>query len=138
MIGPRVTLRGTSRLEVGKNLNIERDVELNTMARNGVVLGDNVTIKRGTIIECAAVLRSLGDRLVVGDRVGFSPYCLFAFVVQSRSGAIQSSAQALCSIRRIIYLMTLKQQSLLKESSRLVLQSAKDVGSRARLQFLMA
>ena len=75
MIGPRVTLRGTSRLEVGKNLNIERDVELNTMARNGVVLGDNVTIKRGTIIECAAVLRSLGDRLVVGDRVGFSPYC---------------------------------------------------------------
>lgn len=75
MIGPRVTLRGLSRLKVGKSLNIERDVELNAMARNGVVLGDNVTIKRGTIIECAAVLRNLGDSLVVGDRVGFSPYC---------------------------------------------------------------
>ncbi|SMX45318.1 acyltransferase [Octadecabacter ascidiaceicola] len=75
MIGPRVTLRGLSRLKVGKSLNIERDVELNAMARNGVVFGDNVTIKRGTIIECAAVLRNLGDSLLVGDRVGFSPYC---------------------------------------------------------------
>ena len=75
MIGPRVKLRGISRLEVGRNLNIERDAELNALAYNGVKLGDNVTIKRGTIIECAAVLRSLGDELIIGDRVGFSPNC---------------------------------------------------------------
>lgn len=74
-IGPRVTFRGLSRLKVGRSFVVERDVELNVMARNGVTIGDNVTIKRGTTIECMAVLRSLGTRLEIGDRVGFSPNC---------------------------------------------------------------
>lgn len=75
LIGPGVTLRGVSRIKAGRSLNIERDVEINALAHNGVAFGNNVTIKRGTIIECAGVLRNLGEGLVIGDRVGFSPNC---------------------------------------------------------------
>ena len=78
MMESGVSIVGASRIHAGRNLNIERNVTINALAKNGVHFGNNVTIKTGTIIECAGVLRNLGDQLKIGDRVGISHGCLIS------------------------------------------------------------
>jgi acetyltransferase-like isoleucine patch superfamily enzyme len=69
---------GYSRIYTGRNLNIEQNVVINALAKDGIHFGDNVSIRFGTVIECAGVLRNLGERLDVGNNVGFSPGCFIS------------------------------------------------------------
>lgn len=77
-VGKRSKIQGRSRISTGRNLNIEDDVSINALAKEGVRFGENVSIRSGTIIECAGVYRNLGERLVVGNRVGFAQNCFIA------------------------------------------------------------
>ena len=63
---------------LGKSLNIGNNVVINALSSEGVVIGDNVTIKDNTIIECTAVLRSIAEGIRIGDNVGISQNCFFA------------------------------------------------------------
>lgn len=73
-----ISIIGASRIYAGRNLNLEKNVTINALAKNNVYFGDNVTIKAGAIIECVGVLRNLGDQLELGDRVGISQNCFIS------------------------------------------------------------
>lgn len=54
---------------------ISDNVEINALSKQGIVLGNNVSIHRNTIIECTGVIRELGEGLVVGSNVGIAQNC---------------------------------------------------------------
>lgn len=74
-IGKHVRIKSARSITCGKNLIIDDYAYINALCKNGVFLGDNVTIGRNTVIDCTGVIRDLGEGIRVGDRVGFSPNC---------------------------------------------------------------
>jgi len=73
--GRNVRIRFANRITCGACLNLEDSVMINALCKNGVVFGRNVTIRRGTTIDCTGVIRELGESLVIGDYVGISEGC---------------------------------------------------------------
>jgi acetyltransferase-like isoleucine patch superfamily enzyme len=74
-IGRRVRIKSSCHISCGRNLTLDDGVYINALCREGVILGDNVSIGRNSIIECTGVIRELGEGLIIGDNVGFSPNC---------------------------------------------------------------
>lgn len=72
-IGKRVRIQSSRNISCGSNLILNDGVFINALCHGGVVFGDNVSVGRNTIIECTGVIRDLGEKLVVGNNVGFSP-----------------------------------------------------------------
>lgn len=70
--GRRCKISHRNLISAGKTLNIGDYVEINALCKQGVVIGDNVSIQKGTIIECTGVLRCLGEGLVIGNNVGIA------------------------------------------------------------------
>jgi len=75
-VGKHCRLRHKHRLSCGKTLFIGDCVEINALSREGVRLGNNVSIHRNTIIDCTGGIRNIGEGLEIGDNVGFSQNCL--------------------------------------------------------------
>lgn len=59
----------------GKTLQIGTNVNINCLSRKGIYIGENVTIKDNTIIECTGVFNELGETLVIGNNVGIAQGC---------------------------------------------------------------
>lgn len=57
-------------ISYGKNISISEDCHIDALSKNGIIIGDNVTIQKRTIIECTGSLRHLGKGLILGDNVG--------------------------------------------------------------------
>lgn len=74
-IGRHVRLRHKNLITFGRTTFIGDNVEIFALSVYGVRLGDNVSIHRNTIIECTGGIRSIGEGLVIGNNVGFSPNC---------------------------------------------------------------
>lgn len=66
--GRRVVVEHAHQLTAGPGLILEDNVFINALARDGVVLGRNVTIARGASLTCTGVLAELGVGIRVGDR----------------------------------------------------------------------
>lgn len=73
--GRNVRIRFAERIISGACLTLEEDVTLNALCKSGIVFGRNVTLRKGTTIDCTGVIRELGEGLVVGDYVGMSDGC---------------------------------------------------------------
>lgn len=71
-VGKRCSIRHSSHIKVGKTVQIGNGVSINALCRKGIVIGNNVTIKDGTIIEGYGVMRNLGEGLRIGNNVGIS------------------------------------------------------------------
>lgn len=76
-IGKRCRLRFKRKISFGRTVFIGDDVEINALSRTGVRIGNNVSIHRGTIIDCTCNIRNIGEGIVIGDCVGISPGCYF-------------------------------------------------------------
>ncbi|MDR2970057.1 MAG: acyltransferase [Tannerellaceae bacterium] len=74
-MGKRVRISSKRKICVGKTLTLGDDVEINALSRNGIIIGNNVSILKNTIIECTGVIRDLGEGLTIGDNVGISQNC---------------------------------------------------------------
>lgn len=74
-IGRGAKLKFCSKLSLGKSVTIGDNVEINALSKKGVVIGNNVSLLKGTIIECTGVLNSLGEGLVIGNNVGIAQNC---------------------------------------------------------------
>jgi acetyltransferase-like isoleucine patch superfamily enzyme len=74
-LGRHCRIKHKSHLYLGRTITIGDYVEINALSKEGIIIGDNVSILRNTIIECTGVLRSLGEGLVVGNNVGFAQNC---------------------------------------------------------------
>ena len=60
---------------MGKTVTIGNYVQINALSREGIVIGDNVSILNNTIIECTGVIRNMGEGLVIGSNVGIAQNC---------------------------------------------------------------
>lgn len=65
-------LRHKHLISVGKSLTLGDNVEINALSKEGVKIGNGVSILNNTIIECTGVIRNLGEGLVIGNNVGIS------------------------------------------------------------------
>lgn len=74
-MGKRVRVRSKRKICVGRTLTLGDDVEINALSRNGIIIGNNVSILKNTIIECTGVIRDLGEGLTIGNNVGISQNC---------------------------------------------------------------
>lgn len=71
-IGRGVRIRHKRHISAGKGLSIGDYASINALAKQGIILGNNVTIGSRCIIDCTGVIRNLGEGLVIGDNVGIS------------------------------------------------------------------
>ena len=71
-LGRRCKIIHRNKISVGKSLTIGDNVEINALSKQGVTIGDNVSILKNTIIECTGVIRNLGEGLVIGNNVGIA------------------------------------------------------------------
>lgn len=74
-VGRNVRICFAERIMSGPCLSLGDDVAINALSKEGVVFGRNVTLCKGTTIDCTGVIRELGEGLVVGDYVGVSEAC---------------------------------------------------------------
>jgi acetyltransferase-like isoleucine patch superfamily enzyme len=74
-VGKRSTIRHASKIFAGKTFIIEDDVTINALSIKGVTVGNNVTLRKNTIIECTGVITEIGEGLSIGDHVGISQNC---------------------------------------------------------------
>ncbi|MDR0981656.1 MAG: acyltransferase [Culturomica sp.] len=77
-VGHNTTIRHAHLISAGRSLSIGSYVKIDALCKKGIRLGNNVTIKDHTIIECSGVMRYLGEGLIIGDNVGISQYCFIA------------------------------------------------------------
>jgi acetyltransferase-like isoleucine patch superfamily enzyme len=74
-VGAGTKIRFKSKISIGKSLQIGDNVEINALSKNGIKIGNNVSILKNTIIECTGVIRELGEGLVIGNNVGIAQNC---------------------------------------------------------------
>ncbi len=74
-LGRGVKIRHSRLLHVGRSVTLEDYVQIDALSREGVYLGDNVTIARFTIIEATGVISSLGAGLHIGANSNLGDYC---------------------------------------------------------------
>jgi len=74
-VGRNCRISHCSKIRMGKTITIGDNVEINALSRQGITMGNNVSIHRNTIIECTGVIRELGEGLVIGNNVGIAQNC---------------------------------------------------------------
>tara|TARA_B110000114_G_scaffold2002_1_gene1912 strand:+ start:14664 stop:15362 length:699 start_codon:yes stop_codon:yes gene_type:complete len=74
-LGTKVRIKFKRKISLGRTIQIGDYVEINALSKHGIVIGDNVSILRNTIIECTGVIRNLGEGLVIGNNVGIAQNC---------------------------------------------------------------
>ncbi len=73
-VGRRVQIFHPRYLHVGRSVTIEDDVRINALSREGVWLGDNVSIGRFTMIEATGLLTRLGKGVRIGRNSNLGDY----------------------------------------------------------------
>lgn len=64
-----------NKISFGSTVQIGDNVEINALSKNGITIGNNVSILKNTIIECTGVIRSIGEGLTIGNNVGIAQNC---------------------------------------------------------------
>ena len=77
-VGKRVTIRHAHHVRTGSGLTIGDGAYINALSKDGITLGDNVTIGAGSVVECTGVIRELGDGIRIGSHVGFAQNAFIA------------------------------------------------------------
>ncbi|MBL1214496.1 MAG: acyltransferase [Ignavibacteriae bacterium] len=71
-LGTSVKLSPLNQISLGSTVFLDDNVEINALSERGIVFGNNVTIRKNTIIECTGVIREIGEGLIIGNNVGIS------------------------------------------------------------------
>lgn len=70
LIGKNTKIISANLLTFGKSVMIDDECIINALSKEGILLGNNVSIQKRTIIECTGSLRHLGKGLVLGNNAG--------------------------------------------------------------------
>ena len=76
-IGKRVKLINKKRIYINGSVRIGKFVEIDALSKNGVTLGNNVSIGDYSSIKCTGSLKKLGQGIKIGDNTGCGEYCFF-------------------------------------------------------------
>jgi len=74
-VGKKVTIKHAKHIRTKGGLTIGDYCQINALSKEGIEFGNNVSLGSGTIIECTGVIRELGEKLVIGNYVGFAQNC---------------------------------------------------------------
>lgn len=74
-VGRRCKILFRNKISLGKTVIIGDNVEINALSKLGILIGDNVSILKGTIIECTGVINNIGEGLIIGNNVGIAQNC---------------------------------------------------------------
>jgi acetyltransferase-like isoleucine patch superfamily enzyme len=74
-VGKGCKFRFCNKISLGRTVTIGDYVEINALSRNGVTIGNDVSILKNSIIECTGVIRKLGEGLSIGNNVGIAQNC---------------------------------------------------------------
>jgi acetyltransferase-like isoleucine patch superfamily enzyme len=74
-VGKNCRISHCNKIRMGKTITIGDNVEINALSRQGITMGNNVSIHRNSVIECTGVIRELGEGLVIGNNVGIAQNC---------------------------------------------------------------
>jgi acetyltransferase-like isoleucine patch superfamily enzyme len=77
-IGKGVNVRHAYQLSTGKNTILEDNVNINALSENGIILGDNVSIARDSILFCTGVIAQKGKGITIGHGTGISARAYFS------------------------------------------------------------
>lgn len=77
-IGSRVKISHAYQLSTGKNTIIEDNVYINALSEQGIILGDNVSIARDSILICTGVIAHKGTGITIGSGTGINARAYFA------------------------------------------------------------
>lgn len=71
LVGRRVKFISKDRIfMVGFNYNFDDDSHIDATSKNGITMGNNVSIQKRAVIECTGSLSKIGVGLVLGNNVG--------------------------------------------------------------------
>jgi len=73
-IGKNVTIRHKKLLQTGRSVIIEDYVYIDALSKEGIRLGDSVTIGKFATIQCTGVVQDLGIGLRIGDNSAVGAY----------------------------------------------------------------
>lgn len=77
-VGRRVTLRHKHKISVGSSVILEDYVFIDALSKNGVVLGNNVTVAKNSTLLCTGVIQEIGEGLRIGDNSAVGAYSYLA------------------------------------------------------------
>jgi acetyltransferase-like isoleucine patch superfamily enzyme len=73
-VGRGVKIRNGKQIVVGRNLTLEDGVDIDALSRDGIQIGDNVTLGTHVLIRVTGTIRDLGVGLKIGDNTGIGAY----------------------------------------------------------------
>jgi acetyltransferase-like isoleucine patch superfamily enzyme len=73
-LGKNVSLRHKRKISSGRSTIIEDHVFIDALSRQGVRLGNNVTIAKFSTIQCTGVIQELGTGVEIGDNSAVGAY----------------------------------------------------------------
>jgi acetyltransferase-like isoleucine patch superfamily enzyme len=73
----KTTLKCKSKIRLGKGVTIARNCYIDALSREGIILGNHVSIGKNTTIECSGTLVNIGKGLKVGNGVGLGTHGFF-------------------------------------------------------------
>jgi acetyltransferase-like isoleucine patch superfamily enzyme len=74
-IGRGVKVEFGHKIRFKRNLFLGDNVRLNALSKGGIIGGENISIRSGSIIDCTGVYSELGEKLIIGNNVGISENC---------------------------------------------------------------
>lgn len=76
-VGKKVNLAHKSHIQIGCGVQIKDYVEINGLSTEGIILGDNASIGKYSIIRGSGSLKKIGKGLKVGINFGCGDFCFF-------------------------------------------------------------
>ena len=74
-VGKSTRIKFKNKIVVGKTIQFGDNVEINALSKKGIIIGDNFSIHKNSIIECTGVINHLGEGLTIGNNVGIAQNC---------------------------------------------------------------
>lgn len=74
ILGKRVSFFNTPKIVLGRFLKLGNDVHISGLGRQGVVIGDNVSIGAFSRVVVSTSFNQLGEYIKIGDNVGMGEY----------------------------------------------------------------
>jgi len=69
-MGTNCTIKCKSKIRFGNSLSIANNCYIDALSTNGIILGNNVSFGKYTIIECSGSVQNIGKGLIIEDNVG--------------------------------------------------------------------
>lgn len=74
-IGSNCKILFKNKIDIGRFVYFGDNVSINALSKQGVKIGNNVSILRNSQIECTGVLTNIGEGLIIGNNVGIAQNC---------------------------------------------------------------